>query len=232
MMFKSLASSSHGNAYIVGDGSTHILIECGLPYAKLNKAANFKLHELSACLVSHEHKDHSKSVRDLICCGMPIYMSAGTAEALETELVEVIEAGEQFTIGTLDVLPFSVFHDANEPLGFLIKSRVDGEVFVFATDTVNLRYRFPGLNTLAIECNFDPKILERSQKLPEKIKKRITNSHMSIDVLCEYLGELDLSVCGKLYLLHLSDGMSDEWAFYERIKAIVPVGTKVIVCEK
>ena len=82
--------------------------------------------------------------------GMTIYMSEGTADALETDGVSLCAALDQFNVGSLDIVPFTTFHDAAEPLGFLIKSRVDGDVLAFATDTVNLRYRFPGLNVLLL----------------------------------------------------------------------------------
>lgn len=232
MKFKSLASSSHGNAYIVSDGETRILLECGIPLKKLQKAAGFALSEIRACLVSHEHKDHAKSVPDLIARGMEIYMSEGTAEALGVEAVSIVESMEQFTVGTFDVVPFATFHDAAEPLGFLIKSRIDGEVLAFATDTVNLRYQFPGVTILAIEANYDKDVLARSEKLPEKVRHRIANAHMEIGVLCGYLSELDLSTCREIYLLHLSDAMSREDEFVWRVAEIVPRGIKIIPCDK
>lgn len=174
MRFEALASSSSGNAYIVSDRDTRILLECGISHKQLQKLSGFSLSEIRACLVSHEHKDHAKSVEALIKDGMEVYMSQGTAEALQAEAVTVIEHMEQFNVGSFDVVPFTTFHDAKEPLGFLIKSRADGDVLAFATDTVNLRYRFPGVNILAIEANYDKAILERCEKMPEKIRHRIT----------------------------------------------------------
>ena len=90
MRFMSLASSSHGNAYIISDKETRILLECGLSRKKLQTLAGFTLSAFSACLVSHEHKDHSGCVADLIAAGIPVYMSHGTADALELETVEAI----------------------------------------------------------------------------------------------------------------------------------------------
>lgn len=232
MIFSSLASSSHGNAYIVSDNDTRILVECGLSYKKLQKAVGFDLSQLAACLVSHEHKDHSGCVRDLIGRGMDVYMSEGTADALEITGTTAIESMEQFNIGSLDVVPFSVFHDAAEPLGFLIKSRIDGDVLAFATDTVNLRYRFPGLNILAIEANYDKEILARCERMPEKVRHRIENSHMEIDTVCDYLRSLDLSECREIYLLHLSDATSREWEFVKKVSEIVPKSIKIFACRK
>lgn len=231
MRFEALASSSSGNAYIVSDSDTRILLECGVSHKKLQKLSGFSLSDFSGCLVSHEHKDHSKSVADLIGRGMEVYMSQGTAEALETEGVTLIEHMEQFNVGSLDIVPFTTFHDAAEPLGFLIKSRVDGDVLAFATDTVNLRYKFPGLNILAIEANYDKNILERSSR-PDKLKQRIVNAHMEIDTLCDYLRTLDLSQCREIHLLHLSDAVSHEGHFINKVARAVPEGIEIKACEK
>ena len=232
MKFQALASSSAGNAYIVSDKDTRILLECGVSHTKLQKLSGFSLSEFQACFVSHEHKDHAKSVQELISRGMDIYMSQGTAEALETDAVNVIEAMEQVNVGSLDVVPFTTFHDAREPLGFLIKSRLDGDVLAFATDTVNLRYKFPGLNILAIEANYDKAILERCEKMPEKVRYRITNAHMEIDTLCDYLRSLDLSECREIHLLHLSDATSHEGHFINKVARAVPKGIQITACEK
>ncbi len=240
MKFESLASSSSGNAYIVSDNDTRILIECGVSHNKLRKLSGFALSEFQACLVTHEHKDHAKSVVELISRGMPVYMSLGTAEALwsgegETacmDAIQLIGHFGQFNIGSFDIVPFDTFHDSREPLGFLIKSRVDGDVLAFATDTVNLRYKFPGLNILAIEANYDKAILERCEKMPEKVRYRITNSHMEIDTLCDYLRSLDLSQCREIHLLHLSDATSHEGHFINKVKRAVPPGVEVTACRK
>ena len=232
MRFEALASSSSGNAYIVSDQDTRILLECGVSHSKLQKLSGFKLSEFQACLVSHEHKDHAKSVADLISRGMEVYMSQGTAEALETDGVTLIENMEQFNVGSLDIVPFTTFHDAAEPLGFLVKSRVDGDVLAFATDTVNLRYKFPGLNILAIEANYDKQILERCERIPEKVRYRITNAHMEIDTLCDYLRSLDLSQCREIHLLHLSDATSHEGHFINKVARAVPKGIEITACKK
>ena len=232
MKFEPLISSSHGNVYIVSDGQTRILLECGVTYKKLQQMCGFQTTDFDACIISHEHKDHSGCVTDLIAGGMPVYMSEGTAAALETDGAELIEDREQFNVGSLDIVPFTTFHDAAEPLGFLIKSRVDGDVLAFATDTVNLRYKFPGLNILAIEANYEKAILERSERMPEKVRHRISNTHMEIDVLCDYLRTLDLRECREIYLLHLSDATSHEGHFINKVTRSVPPGIAVSACRK
>lgn len=232
MIFRSFASSSHGNAYLVSDGQTRILLECGLAFRTLQKKLYFQLSEIDACFLSHEHKDHSKCVTELIKSGMPVYMSEGTAQALELDGMEIIEARQQFSVGTMDIVPFETFHDAAEPLGFYIKSRTDGESLAFATDTVNLGFQFEDLTMLAIESNYDADILARSERMPEKTKHRIENSHMEIRRLCEYLKRLDLGKCREIFLLHLSDATSHEGNFIYKVMRVVPKQVRVTACGK
>ena len=157
-------------------------------------------------------------------------MSEGTADALKLTETTTIASMEQFNVGSLDIVPFATFHDAAEPLGFLIKSRVDGDSLAFATDTVNLRYRFPGVNILAIEANYDKAILARCERMPEKVKQRIANSHMEIDTLCEYLRSISLQNCREIHLLHLSDATSNELKFVRKVMESVPKTVKIHAC--
>ena len=240
MRFTALASSSHGNAYLVDDGQTRILIECGLSHRKLKTLCDFSLSEVDAVLISHEHKDHAQCVTALLKDGMQVYMSFGTAMALQLAEesgavragIRLLEDREIVTVGSYRVVAFATFHDAAEPLGFLIYSMADGESLAFATDTVNLQYRFPGVTMMAVEANYDPQILERCERMPEKVKKRITNCHMEIGRLCDYLRQLDLSCCRAVYLLHLSDATSHEGHFINKVRRVVPQHVQVIACPK
>lgn len=230
MTFTSLASSSHGNCYVVSDGETSILLECGVSFRRIKKGLGFDLSAIRACLVSHEHKDHARSVMDLIKSGVEVFASEGTAEALDCTLITPMEAGVQFQAGSLEIVPFRTWHDAREPLGFLIYSRRDGERLAFATDTVNLGHTFPGVNLLAMEANYDKDILARCERMPDKVKHRVTNSHMEIETLCKYLQSLDLSRCRTVYLLHLSNAASNEGNFATRVRRVVPRHVQVVIC--
>lgn len=237
MRFRSLASSSHGNAYIVSDDCTHILLECGVSHKKLQQLCGFKTTAFDACLISHEHKDHSNCVEKIIASGVEVYMSQGTAAALELpdkllELAHEMEDGKQFTVGSIDILPFSTFHDAKEPLGFVMQSRADGDILVYAIDTVNIPYNFPGVNLLAVEANFDQGILDRCERMPEKVRHRIANTHMEIDMLCKCLSRMDLQRCRELFLLHLSDATSHEGHFINKVRRAVPRHVNVTACSK
>lgn len=214
MEFVSLASSSKGNCYILNDSRTRIMLEAGLSEREIKKrmhaAGAGNLADISAVLISHEHKDHSKSAVKLLDDGISVYASEGTAAGIGDDRIEAVKSKELFKIGTFDILPFDTFHNTPEPLGFLIQSRFTGERMLFAIDTVNLVYIIPGLDYIAIECNYVKSELERHTKLNEKVREHIKNTHLELGMLLKYLKKLDLSKVKKVYLMHLSTSNSSE----------------------
>lgn len=214
----SLGSSSAGNAYRITDGKTELLLEAGLKYKDIQRALAFRVSRLAGCLLSHEHKDHSLSVANLIKSGIDIYTSKGTAEAVGiagSHRVKTVRPQERFVIGTWTILPFETEHDAAEPLGFLLANQ-DGDKLLFATDTFYLRYRFAGLTHIMVECNYSTDILNENiaaDRMPAVLKNRLLKSHFSLEHVKDFLIANDLSRVEEIHLLHLSDGNSDEERF-------------------
>lgn len=219
MEFISLASSSKGNAYIVKNPESGelLLLECGIPYAKLKQLLNHDFSNVVGCLISHEHKDHALSAPSLLRDGINVYTSYGTALTFKNgELANIVESGEQFSVGSFEVLAFGVFHDAAEPLGFMV--RCGGETLFFATDTVNLNVFADEVSIYALECNYDELILESNEHIIDKVKERTKRSHMEVGRLLRYIEKCDLSKCRNIYLLHLSAACSNERDFVRRVR--------------
>lgn len=219
-----IASSSRGNCYRVSDGSTPLLLECGIPYKEIQKGLNFRLSELAGCLISHEHKDHSKALQDMMKAGIECYMSQGTADALKISghRIHIIEAKHQFKIGSWTILPFETQHDAVEPVGFLLANSA-GEKLLYATDTYYIRYLFKGLTHIAVECNYSLDILRRNVEtgvVPKELKNRILKSHFSLENVKQFLLANDLSKVEVIYLLHMSNQNSDAERFKREIKEL------------
>lgn len=219
-----LASGSRGNCYRIDDGSTPLLLECGVPYKEIRKKLNFRTSEIVACLISHEHQDHSKAVKDLMKAGIDCYMTQDTAEALEVSghRLHIIRAKQQFRLGSWTILPFDVAHDAVEPIGFLLANRA-GDKLLYATDTYYIRYRFQGLTHIMIECNYSLDILKANVEtglVSAELKNRILKSHFSLENVKKFLQANDLSVVQEIWLLHLSDGNSDANRFKREIQEL------------
>ena len=231
--FTPYASGSGGNLYMAYDGVTKLLIECGVPLARIKQALGYRLSEVSGCLSSHEHLDHCKAAADLMKCGVDVYASRGTLEArgLAGHRAKALKAMEETVINTFRVLPFDVQHDAAEPMGFLVTSTVCGERLLFISDSSYTRYRFPNLNIIAAECNYDAESLWRSVragKTPPEMAQRIVKSHTSLDTLLQMLKANDMSGVRQIWLMHLSDDRSDAAVIKEAVQR--QTGAEVYVC--
>lgn len=219
-----LASGSSGNCYHITDGSTPLLLECGINFKDIRIALDFKTSNLAGCLVSHEHKDHSKGLKDVLKAGINVYASQGTieAEGIEHHRLKPIQAKQSFSIGTWKVLPFGVEHDVNEPLGFLLMNK-QGEKLLFATDTYYVRYKFNGLTHIMVECNYSMDILEENianGTVPKIMRKRLIRSHFSLENVKEFLKANDLSKVQEIHLMHLSNNNSDENRFKREVQEL------------
>lgn len=225
MKIQVIASGSSGNAYIVSDGVTSLLLDAGVPIDRIRKACGFKLHRVAACLITHEHGDHAKAARDVGWAGVDVYASQGTwlARGLCGHRFKTAKAHNHFLVGTFDIYPFDVQHDAEEPLGFFIISTATKERLLYATDTYYIKYHFEGLTHVMIECNYAQDILDRRVRdgsLSVDLAKRIVKSHMSLDAVIGILRANDLSSVRQVYLLHLSSDNSDAERFKRDVQRL------------
>jgi len=230
---KVLASSSAGNAYIVSDGQNTLLIECGIKFKDIQRGLRFRASGLAGCLLSHEHNDHARAVKDVMRAGVDVYASEGTFETLGVKghRAKVIKALKQFHIGSWIVLPFDTIHDASEPLGFLLASKVGGKV-LYMTDSAYCKYRFKGLTHIMVEANYSEEIIRQNAKngiIQQTLKNRIIRNHMSIERLLDMLRANDLSQVREIWLLHLSDNNSDAERFKREIQELT--GKEVYIAE-
>ena len=227
-----IASGSSGNAYRVSDGVSTLLLDAGIPYSEIQSALHYRTSELTAVLITHSHKDHSKAAAEIAARGVCVYLSRGTADACKLigHRLKIVEALKEITVGSFNVLPFDVQHDAPEPLGFLITSRTTREKLLYFTDTYYLKYTFRGLTHIIGECNYSPALVDRSieeGRIPAELATRLMKSHMSIDRFEDFLRANDMSKLEEIYLVHLSENNSDPQAFKERIQRLTGVMVKI-----
>ncbi|NLN75897.1 MAG: MBL fold metallo-hydrolase [Armatimonadetes bacterium] len=211
----SLASGSSGNAILVREGPTAILIDAGVGIRKLTAALRYfgtDPSELSAILITHEHADHIKgAVRTARRFGVPLVANAATLEAIDGACkvpVRVLDIGKHICFDGLEVRSFEVSHDAACPVGYTISS-VSGSI-TSVTDTGLLSDEIcaeaADADLLILESNYDDEMLSDGP-YPHFLKWRIRSQlgHLSNDAAATLI--VDLAESGKnpsVWLAHLS----------------------------
>lgn len=231
MKIEVIASGSAGNCYKISNEDTTLLIECGIPYKKIQEALNFKTTDIDGVLVSHEHMDHAKACKDLIKAGVNLYMTKGTKEALklESHRVKTFRQWSMYLdveIGSFIIKPFKTIHDAKEPVGFLICDILAKEELVFITDTQYSIYSFSP-DYFMLEVNYVRKAINKNDSLHPDLRARIKENHMSLDTAINLLERSDLSRLKKIYVMHLSDANSDAELIKERLQELTGVAIEI-----
>jgi len=234
MNIRVLGSGSKGNCYLLECDGEVLIIECGIKYKDILQGLNFNISNVIGCLVSHEHKDHSKAICDLSKQGIDVFSSKGTFQSLKLSghRLKIIESEKQFSLGKFTILPFETEHDSAEPLGFLIQHHELGKL-LFVTDSYYCKYKFKDINHIMVECNYASDILEQNiiqGLVPWSLRNRLLKSHFSLENVKLFLAANDLSKVKEILLIHLSEGNSNPRVFKEQIERLT--GKVVYIAEK
>lgn len=194
--FCSLYSGSSGNSLFVQTANSKILIDCGVSSKKVEEALNsieVAPSSIDAVLVTHEHIDHVKGLATFSSkFNIPVFSTAETFENMEKITSKISEnnlnyfkINEKFCIGDLEILPFSIPHDAANPCGFNIFA--DKQKISIATDIGHMNCeilnKLEGSSFLLLESNYDTEVL-KCCSYPFSLKSRISGptGHLSNDI--------------------------------------------------
>jgi phosphoribosyl 1,2-cyclic phosphodiesterase len=240
MKLKVLGSSSKGNCYILESPTGSLLIEAGLPFREIQKGLDFDLGNVVGALVTHEHKDHSKAVEDIMKAGIDVYTSHGTAlksgiwdgetSPMKFHRVHMMKSLDKFQLKDFIICPFDTEHDALEPFGYFVHYKPTHEALLFLTDSYYSKYTFKGLNYIMIECNYIKETLDANIAaglIDERMKPRLLQSHFSLEHVKQFLRANDLSQVRELILLHLSSHNSDAARMIKEIKEVTGITPKI-----
>lgn len=214
LRFASLGSGSSGNATVVSDGHTHILIDCGFSARETDRRLRrlqLDLPSISAVVVTHEHGDHIRGV-PLIArkCGLPVYMTPGTYHARSLGAIphlQLIRNCESFRLGNITVQPVPVPHDAREPVQFLFFCA--GKKLGVLTDLGSVNQAvldaYQACDALLVEANHDRQMLA-SGPYPLALKRRVAGpwGHLSNEQTAALLEQIDTSCLQHLVVGHIS----------------------------
>ncbi|WP_270790229.1 MBL fold metallo-hydrolase [Enterococcus diestrammenae] len=233
---RSFGSGSSGNGYLIDDGRTQLMIECGIPLKKVQKSMRFDFSKIVGCLISHEHRDHCKHLPQLLdSTSIDFFATSGTFKAMSGDPVLHIHANDYYRfhqlkyrvtqkIGTWYVTPFEVQHDVEEPCGFLIDNTA-GDRLVFITDSYYSRYQFPNVTHMMIEANYSKDIIDETMTsgFDLKRKTRLLESHFDFERTLEFIKTNRSNRLQEIWLLHLSDSNSNEREFKEETQRVTGV---------
>ncbi len=218
MRFASLASGSRGNCLVAEAGVTRVLVDCGLsPRETERRLARLGLApaKLSAILVTHEHDDHVGHAYPFAARhALPVYLTHGTRRAQEdagaaADGVELrlIEGRAPFAVGDVRVEPFTVPHDAREPVQFVLGdgARRLGVLTDLGTSTAHVESVLSGCDALVLETNHDLDLLWGGD-YPKWLKERIGGpfGHLDNAAAGRLLAALERSRLKHVVAAHLS----------------------------
>ncbi|MEG1583422.1 MAG: MBL fold metallo-hydrolase [Anaerovorax sp.] len=183
LKFCSFSSGSSGNCYLVKTDNTAILVDAGISGKKIMEGlerTSTSTDSLLALLVTHEHSDHTKSVKYLTkkYSGLTAFANEKTWDAMGKTISEaqigLFSTGETFCVGDIEVKSFSVSHDAADPVGFSFYK--DGKQISIVTDTgyigEEIIEEIKDADLLILEANHDMDML-RISKYPRFLKERV-----------------------------------------------------------
>ena len=216
MRFASLGSGSRGNALIVDAGDTRLLIDCGFSVrSTVSRLERLSIppETISAVLVTHEHSDHiAGAFRFSARFGIPVYLTHGTLAAFSGMKMDadcrLIDSHASFSVGSVEISPFPVPHDAREPVQFVFSDGADrlGVLTDCGTITPHVVSMLNTCHALVLECNHDADLLAASD-YPAMLKRRIAGDfgHLGNAQAASLLKQIATSSLRHLVAAHLSD---------------------------
>lgn len=219
MKFASLGSGSEGNALLISTASgttrTTVMLDCGFPIRETERRLErlgMVPGDLAGIVVTHEHQDHAGGVFKFARRHrVPVWLSYGTYQAVakdtDSVLINFCRDGDRLAIGDLELVPYTVPHDAREPIQYVAGN---GDVRLgVLTDagqsTPHLVQALAGCDALMLEFNHDRQMLANST-YPPSLRKRIGGAygHLSNDTAAEILRLLDKDRLKMVVGAHLS----------------------------
>lgn len=212
-----LGSGSGGNCAYVETDEARVLIDAGFSARQIRSrlaTIGRAPENLTAILVTHEHSDHITGLAGLAeKLRIPVYCNRATMEEIQRILgvqadFRLFVTGGSFEVGDIAVETFAIPHDAQDPVGYLLRTSTAN--LGFATDlghvTRLVAERIRHAHALVLESNHDVKMLQDCPRRPWSLKQRILgrHGHLSNEAAADCAADIMTDSLRHLYLGHLS----------------------------
>jgi len=218
MRFSSIGSGSAGNALVVEQSSTRLLLDCGFGLRDTEqRLARISLSpdQLTGILITHEHEDHAGGVFKLARkYRIPVWLTHGTLKMVERILpsemldLRIIDSHSKFNINEIEIHPFPVPHDAREPVQYTFSNgdKTLGVLTDTGCSTPHIQTMLSGCDALMLECNHDIDMLMNGI-YPMSLKQRVSGrlGHLDNKSAANILSKLDNSRLKHIVAAHLSE---------------------------
>lgn len=228
MRLKCLGSSSAGNCYLLTSNSGETLIlDCGIPIKEIKKGLNWNIKDVVGVLCTHQHLDHSKSVKEFIDMGIPVCRSY-EALLMNQFLVNSYFTVRPFDLTTVDGRWTHTNADGSKCpcYGFLITHPEMGRM-LYITDTELIKWRFKDINHILLGVNYDKDLIDRDNTGKAN---HVFRGHLSIDTACDFVDANYSDSLQNVIMCHLSSENADRDSFIEKMKKVA-CGANVDVAE-
>ena len=222
LRFASLASGSGGNCTVAeardGTRATRVLIDCGLNLTDCERRLSrlgLAPSDITAILVTHEHGDHADGVFTFAAShSIEVFLTHGclsvmqeAGRVLDGVRTTIVTSRGPVAIDAMEVQPFTVPHDAREPVQYIVSDGASklGVLTDIGTSTVHVEQKLSGLDALVLECNYDRDMLWAGG-YPRWLKERIAGpfGHLDNQHSARLLAALDRSKLKHVIGAHLS----------------------------
>lgn len=219
-----LGSSSAGNCALLETAQTRILIDAGFSgkrIASMLAGGGYRLDQLDAVFLTHEHSDHIAGLRGLAKHQhLEFFATYGTAKAAQRPLKRdlqwrLFDAESSFRFRDLEVTAIKIPHDAYDPVGFIFRTGGDSlfnprRSVAWLTDLGyvpdNLGELVRDVDLLILEANHDIVLLDNDPHRPFSVKQRIRgrHGHLSNEAARTFLDAVARPRWRHVLLAHLS----------------------------
>ncbi len=231
MFVRCIGTGSSGNCYALYDNDGKmLLLDLGLARKEILKGIDFNVSDVVGAVVSHEHGDHAKAVKDFENMGIPVF----SHKDMEIDFEGEHEERKHIRYGSFDINAFALtdmngkfMHTNNDGserpcYGFLIEHEDMGKL-LYITDTELVKWRFSGINHILISCNYQKKYISDSAK-----RTHVLRGHMELETVKDFIKANKSNDLRTVILCHLSGDSANPEECLSEVQKVVGDGVKCV----